>query len=689
MADSHFFIATNSGVSQSSNEAFGPVLSNETTQYRVTSKFSATGDTAAYAAFTAQVFLQPSTETDKVNLILRPYKQPIKGLDIKYFIYRGLKKTDFIPSGNDDLVSFTQKDTASGFIKILWEQLVSFDSKASANPFKAKWIGYDPENQLPDTFIDDYFFAADAFADQDNESIKPFEFPIIPKGTHLGHFKGNFGLDVVLSDGDYKALTSNTGFQFNLAYARATESTIDIAATPTGYAEKQYREAIHHFMDPAAFWGLHVNDESTVKIKEATDSNILKGQQIYEKVISKFATKNNVYLHIQGHLGRSYNYYDSYGETIKLGDTVATITDREYKTKAWPILIYNEAQTHDNEVNTIFLQLKYDEAANPLLYGEVATMSDEAENNFLVADQLIPKISETEEVVVLDFYTNSLEINVPAFGNSSNKLNGSNYVKLLYQGSELEVADADIYLPIKMIDSLFRPLHIESRFESVSEDVISWTNSFESKLFKINTSNIVSQNKIIFDKISYQDQGSLQIQDRVIFETKLLAKLEDELSTDSITISSSENAGIIPFSKEVNNSYQLTPPYIINLDIFSNSNQTITSLSIGVANEQVKIDKFILGLDLEEFDFIKNKISEENIKNPSVFFYKDEENSQSSLKQYSIKILGETQNSELVFLDTDEVITIFSVDTQFFFTKKFSERVALKEDNILIPDFTL
>ena len=46
------------------------------------------------------VLVQPQTnDASKVNLILRPYIQPINGLNIKYFIYRGLNLSDFFSSG--------------------------------------------------------------------------------------------------------------------------------------------------------------------------------------------------------------------------------------------------------------------------------------------------------------------------------------------------------------------------------------------------------------------------------------------------------------------------------------------------------------------------------------------------------------------------------------------------------------
>ncbi|WP_136468736.1 hypothetical protein [Flagellimonas onchidii] len=299
--ESYFF--SESTVVQTPGQVFGPVVGNESTQYRTTAKFTTASDIKAYAICAGQVFLQPHTDTTKVNLVLRPYRQPINGLAIKYFVYRGLKKTDFIPSGDTNLVSHSQVGTATSFIQLLWSQLKTFndwtDAEADAETFLAKWIGYDPVNQAANTLIDDYFFAADAYGDENNETIKSFEFPMVPRGTHLGNFTGDYGLDIVLSDGDYKSLTSSTGFQFDLAYARTAENILDTTQLPTGYIEKQYREAITHFMDPAAFWGLHY-ENGTIWVNESGTAVKKNGQAIYDDVVANFATKNTVYLHLQG-----------------------------------------------------------------------------------------------------------------------------------------------------------------------------------------------------------------------------------------------------------------------------------------------------------------------------------------------------------------------------------------------------
>src|SRR5690349_2215162 len=89
-----YFFTDPAAITQTEDQAFGPVSENK---FRLTSNFTITGSgSPAYAVCKSVVFIQPQKGNDtKVNLILRPYSQPVSGINIKYFVYRGLNKTDF------------------------------------------------------------------------------------------------------------------------------------------------------------------------------------------------------------------------------------------------------------------------------------------------------------------------------------------------------------------------------------------------------------------------------------------------------------------------------------------------------------------------------------------------------------------------------------------------------------------
>ena len=153
IAESHFFVEGNS-YSQQPGQAFG-AISN--TQFRTTAKVSFSGQ--VYTICQGQVFIQPQTDdASKVNVLLRPFIQPIPGLSIKYFIYRGLSKSDFI-SGNTVAAEGT-----TPFIDFIWNEFNKFyadDNSGQPIPqFLGKFIGF-PENigdQSSTDLIDKYLF---------------------------------------------------------------------------------------------------------------------------------------------------------------------------------------------------------------------------------------------------------------------------------------------------------------------------------------------------------------------------------------------------------------------------------------------------------------------------------------------------------------------------------------------------
>ena len=690
--ESYFF--SESTVIQTSDQAFGPVVGSETTQYRTTAKFTAVADVKAYAICAGQVFLQPHTDAAKVNLVLRPYRQPMNGLSIKYLVYRGLKKTDFIPSGDTDLVGHAQVGSATAFIQLLWDQLKAFngwtDTEANAATFLAKWIGYDPVNQAADTLIDDYFFMADAYGDENNETLKPFEFPMVPRGTHLGNFTGEYGLDIVLSDGDYKALTSSTGFQFDLAYARAAENILDTAQVPTGYIEKQYREAITHFMDPAAFWGLHYRD-GTVWVNESGTAVKKKGQAIYDDIVDNFATKNKVYLHVQGHLGRSFNYYGAYAEqlgsadVIKQGIAADTTTATPYATHAWPVLIWDTEQTHTNTTNSFFLQLIFNATSTVMLYGQVGQLAEGAENNFILATQLVPETTVAQDgSTVQEAYGNPVEIVVPAVDSGANKANVAGYVHLIYQGVALtateDVDGTPVERPIKPLDTIFGPVNIAQRLASAGIDVIAWSYSNVQHLVHDGENTLALQTKMVADKLTYDDGNSVQIQDRVVYEAQLVEGIGEGVLNRSNAITFAPNAGNVPFESEVNNFYVPSLPYYLTTENFTDGTVLVAGIRLNQLNDN-PIQMMYLGITKAQQDELVSQQITNDLKvtrlyltplaNTSHFVSQEDK----TYNKYHLQVLGENTSGALEVLGTNTVINIYTLDYKCYFSPQFVEEL--------------
>src|SRR5690554_4293343 len=106
---SHFFVdhtnLSNPVLANLVTDAFGPVEDANNTnrkqnEYRVTSFIRTATTSKVFAICDGHLLIQPnSDDSSKINLILRPSASyaPFK---IKYFIYRGVNKSDLIDGNN-------------------------------------------------------------------------------------------------------------------------------------------------------------------------------------------------------------------------------------------------------------------------------------------------------------------------------------------------------------------------------------------------------------------------------------------------------------------------------------------------------------------------------------------------------------------------------------------------------------
>ncbi|WP_431241143.1 hypothetical protein ACQ9BO_13535 [Flavobacterium sp. P21] len=153
-AKSHFFIESGGFPAQLPGQGFGP---QSETVFNLTSRFSLGAPKKAYSICKGIVLVQPQTgNDDKVNLILRPYNQPFPGLNIKYFVYRGLQKSDFFTTDSEPLI-IPKNNSTSDFInkinddfKAFYEGQKQADGTPIDIPFKAEFIAYEKPVANPD-----------------------------------------------------------------------------------------------------------------------------------------------------------------------------------------------------------------------------------------------------------------------------------------------------------------------------------------------------------------------------------------------------------------------------------------------------------------------------------------------------------------------------------------------------------
>ncbi len=397
--------------------AYGPENGNSTTRFNITTQLNLT-DKKAYAVTSGQVLIFPQNgNEDKVNVFIKPLKNIDIGVPIKYFVYRGLKKEFFIDENNNILEHNEQANTP--FMNKVWQDLINFNELSPSNlpDVPARLFGFN-ETDAPETRVDFKFF--NVYDEETTNENKIYNLPIIEAGQHFGEFADDEGgFEIVLNNGFYYQEKSDTGFEFDLNYARAVKVVLDIEDIEDNpdISEKIYRENVQSFLDPVAFYGAHITEKNNGEVKVVDTSQKLKTkEEIYTNIVSKLYNKHKFYLYIQENRGRSFNF-DGLLETdpIKIGIS-GNVLPSVYETHGWPIIITEIEQTHTNDesdekkaINNLTFQLKFKTTGKKAMfyntYGNCANA--EIKGNFLESDSLVD-----EENIATQEYTNNVNYNI-------------------------------------------------------------------------------------------------------------------------------------------------------------------------------------------------------------------------------------------------------------------------------------
>lgn len=391
MAQLHTFTDFDLLPDQTSGLAYGPVVGNETTQYRVTSRFQLTEeDIKAYAVCDGFVFIHPvAGHTDLVNLIIKPsYLDDVGFTPVEYFVYRGLKKSNFVDE-SDDLIAKESEDATDLITEIYDTHAQSVidshetDNEITGSP-SSDILGWDKRTDTS-ILIKDIFFA--------NNSDNQLAF--VSKGDYIGNFSFEedrpVGFEIVLKE---------RFFNPDINYLKTLEHIVTATAPGMGDIEgneglsNMYeREKILNFIDPAAYFSLWRDIGIDYKEEEEEAVEITEIEELYADIIDKFYTKNTVYIDIRNELGLSLNYYkDNQGEDpnpdfgknfllsvntpINFSDT-STIEEKYY-VNFWPIYstdAINNPNPSDN-FNDLYLSFRKKHNPEPVVYYDYAFKDD-------------------------------------------------------------------------------------------------------------------------------------------------------------------------------------------------------------------------------------------------------------------------------------------------------------------------
>lgn len=706
-------LSTISGA-QVATDAYGPdSLTGPSTKFRTTSTLPTTADQKVFAICKGNVLIVPNAgDPSLVNLVLKPYKQPSSRLPIRYFIYRGLKKSSILDAAGspERLIQDHSPWTESTMLSKLWSKFKAFNNY-TANPttevFEAQWVGYRPGDTATN-LLDSYFYkvSPDDLSDDTTAPETLFELPMVEEGEWIADTSTSLGLDVVLDMGEIPK--NESGFAFDLAYAQAAQWTFDTAnlASLTGILERGYRESITMFIDPAAFWGLHNSSNGTVTETDGASTPVTtdySGNDVYTNVVSLFQTKNRVYVAIDSDRGRSYNYYGQYNESDTSTNCLKVSIDggntwggqgfgtNDSNGHGWPIHIDETQRSTIGLTNEAWIQFSTDNSEGTVLYIVNGDFIDST-NSFLTADNLLNGEDYTESVKL---HWRAIEDTV-----LSKNLNIASIIRCAYVGRLKVVPEfssgtsSGIEHVLGSVDDIFQILPQDSLSHAalmpISAKSLRRIRLFNDSTEENGLRHFALQTCVWMDYINHlEDPENNTPISRILWETKTSAiySADSLIERNAGTQLESARDIIYEFDIEKNNYYALRSPFRVlskKMTVYPNR---FNVLSLNIESDEV-LSKLCLGITSAEKAVLEAVIQSNSLVNPAVFFDSVSLGLSLSKEGYSYRtfhlaVLGDNSSGDTMVYRTTPTVTVFTLDNYFYFSKGYAEhQESIEIDNL-------
>ncbi|UIR56364.1 hypothetical protein LZQ00_00715 [Sphingobacterium sp. SRCM116780] len=679
--NSYFFVAKGELISQRKEQAFGVVDEN---RFQVTASFDVSSPSMAYAICKGVVFILPQqgAESDTVNLILKPYTQPIAGVKIKYFVYRGLQRSEFFTQDSTPLV--IEGPDTSDFIQTIQKSFTSLYKQGETPEFKAEYIGYNAGFQM-DTLLSSVFFktsslVSDAGITTENDA---YELPMIDMGKSLGQFKsGECGIDVVLDYGDFENPQDESLFRLDIAYASAKKVEINIATISDAYQKKLKKEQIFQFLDIAAFYGYHANG-GTVD----TVLGKLNGANIYNNLLQNLSTKNNVYLYIQSDRGRSYNFYNNYnvGEStvfsLLKGSTDTALVESNYAENGWPILIDSQIQNHDANENKLVLQFPIDYNKNVAFYAQAGNLLSSTKEGFISLEDLSIPVAVNE---ILPSYCKPITLLHTNIGNNGAKSPIATFDLVLYRGKTYtyQVEDDLAFgnATIGNVNDIFDQINAASVFKSSEETHNSLLAIQKLKLMspyydKEQRGIWAVQTVITRDTSRYM--GDLH---RVTYVAEAVDALYSAVGSErTLPDTRTSSSSLLPSNS--GDFFHADSGSYFDFSYFSDNQLNIPGISL-VSIDGKGVNRIQIGLTKTENDRLIAAMGIAALHNVQLILldlhgagnqFLSIENVQ--YKKFRLALSGETADGQLKLQSIDEDIVVYTIDQYCYFSFQYASSI--------------
>lgn len=681
----YFFIDPDKLTTQTLGDSYGPDNGNSTTLYNVTSQFQLTEETKAFACEDCYMIVrQSSLDSSLVNVILKPVKGLNNLVDIDYYIYRGLLKSDFLSGSN---ITPKNDSTNTKFINRFWTDWEAFKVETNQpNLADLTPVAFGFDNSLSGSLNVEKIF------DDSQVDTRPI---YVKEGEWFGNFTSAHKIS-------FEIVQNTNRLIVDLNHVQAIEHQINVSGLGGGFTERVKREQVLYFIDPAAFYGMYFN-EGVSYYNEGSTNNTLKttttlgDRFIYTKLLDKFHTKNRVYIDIRSEKGYSYNFYQNYGDTTSGNNIQVAVQNlavelRKYETNSWPIIFLDDEQTTTGNRNKVRLSLIYNDNTSPILYVTFKPLrktTDDDGTNYI-------RLNKQSGVAI---WTKEFEFKYPNVSGSSGKRNNiAGYVKMYYFWK----APTDLSTPTTILKN---ERYFDSAFCSVDIPLLGDQNYLikhvesENPIYvkePLNDTTGIGNFELNMINGAYWDNQRVLFYAKIEFENSKQVSGKEYLSTYSQKLD-------LNLNNEYTNSQVYKRTEIICrqfTDIIGNFKIPGVNFhkSIGVQNADVsknhKENLMLLGLSIDELNAIKGDTQllkehqrfihlEPNANNPLT----DSSTNPKRYYEYTVKLQGMFANGvpQIVTPQLNgSPILVYSRDNQFFSSKDFAvnEVVTNTEDRI-------
>ncbi|WP_454881428.1 hypothetical protein [Sphingobacterium detergens] len=678
--NSYFFLANGDLISQRKEQAFGVVDEHK---FQLTALFDSSLPNMAYAICKGQVFILPQQgkESDTVNLVLKPYIQPLTGTKIKYFIYRGLQRADFFTAGQSPLVIAAD---SSDFVSSINRSFANLYQGTELPPFKAEYIGFELGFQS-DNLLSSIFFKTSVLSSDNNiiTESDAYELPMIDIGKSLGRFKqGECGIDVVLDYGDFENPQDESLFRLDLTYAGAQKAMIDLSGMTNDYKKKLKREQIAQFLDIAAFYGSQVNQGHVNSVLGER-----KGTAIYENLLQQFFTKNKVYVYIQSDRGRSYDFYKNYtispaaNTSIFKGEIENNLTESAYQTLGWPLLIDDQFQNHDLLENKLLLRFPIDYNNHVGCYVQSGKLQSSAMDGLMVRQELS---EQTAPGAVRSDYTKPVVLLHPNVGPSGSKIPIATFDRLLYQGKKinyLRLEELGLETALSgSLDDIFDQLNATVVLKASEENVNSTLAIHKLKLVspyynKDQKGTWATQTVVVKDRLDFSNDVY-----RVTYRAEAIEARHSVIDSGGAWVDTRTSASTLQpaGSGDLN---KTNAERSFDLVYFSDNQLKIPGL-IPVSSDGKAAPHMQIGLVKSENDRVLEAIVSSGLQNVQLVlldlhgagnqFISEEK---IAYKKYRLALSGENAEGQPALFQIEQDITIYTVDQYTYFSFLYASSI--------------